>query len=214
MANQNQTQGCQDMIEVFFDCASPWSYFGFEGIQPLAAEFSEPLIWRPVLVGGIFNAANSSVYHVRNHVPAKISYNQKDIADRSRITGKVVKFPPRVFPVNSAAAMRVCIVLENQRGLSCVPWARAVYEAYWSQDRDISDRMMLVEIADALGLDGQSVIQESDGTVARDALRANTQGAIDKGAFGVPTFYIDGTDMYFGVDRLPNLRHALMRKHA
>ncbi|WP_034743971.1 2-hydroxychromene-2-carboxylate isomerase [Hyphomonas chukchiensis] len=202
------------MIEVFFDCSSPWSYFGFEGIQPLAAEFNESLIWRPVLVGGIFNAVNSSVYHVRTHVPAKIAYNQKDIGDWSRITGKVVNFPPRVFPVNSAAAMRACIVLEDQKGVSCVPWARAVYDAYWSQDQDISDRMILVRLADELGFDGNALIEDSDGARARDALRANTQAAIDKGAFGVPTFYIDGTDMYFGVDRLPNLRHALMRKHA
>ena len=76
------------------------------------------------------------------------------------------------------------------------------------------DRMILVRLADELGFDGNALIEDSDGARARDALRANTQAAIDKGAFGVPTFYIDGTDMYFGVDRLPNLRHALMRKHA
>lgn len=202
------------MIEVFFDCSSPWSYFGFEGIQPLAGEFGECLIWRPVLVGGIFNAVNSSVYHVRDHVPAKIAYNQKDIQDWSRITGKNVHFPPRVFPVNSAAAMRVCVVLEQGQERSCVSWARAVYEAYWSLDQDISDREELIAIADRLGLPGTELIESADGPAAREALRASTDLAIAKGAFGVPTYFLDGEDMYFGVDRLPNLRHALLRKHA
>src|SRR5258708_5573930 len=63
------------MIDFFFDCSSPWTYLAFHNIQPLAAEFGEHIQWRPILVGGVFNAINPSVYAGRdNPVPAKERY--------------------------------------------------------------------------------------------------------------------------------------------
>ena len=50
------------MIEFFFDCSSPWTYLAFHNIQPMAAELGVPIAWRPILVGGIFNTVNPSVY--------------------------------------------------------------------------------------------------------------------------------------------------------
>src|SRR6185437_628430 len=73
------------MIEFFFDCSSPWTYLAFHNIQPLAKEFGEEIIWRPILVGGIFNSINPSVYATRdNPVPAKLAYQKKDMADWAR----------------------------------------------------------------------------------------------------------------------------------
>ena len=73
------------MIEFFFDCSSPWTYLAFHNIQPLAKEFDEEISWRPILVGGIFNTINPSVYARREHpVPAKVAYDKKDIADWAR----------------------------------------------------------------------------------------------------------------------------------
>ena len=70
------------MIEFFFDCSSPWTYLAFHNIQPLANEFNIEISWRPILVGGIFNAINPSVYASREHpVPAKANYLKKDLAD-------------------------------------------------------------------------------------------------------------------------------------
>ena len=60
------------MIEFFFDCSSPWTYLAFHNIQPMAAELGVAIAWRPILVGGIFNTVNPSVYASReNPVPAK-----------------------------------------------------------------------------------------------------------------------------------------------
>ena len=56
------------MIECFFDCSSPWTWLGFHNLQPLAAELGVPVRWRPILVGGIFNAVNPSVYDFREQV--------------------------------------------------------------------------------------------------------------------------------------------------
>src|SRR6478609_3762450 len=73
------------MIEFFFDCSSPWTYLAFHNIQPLASEFGEEISWRPILVGGIFNTINPSVYEGRaNPVPAKLAYQKKDMADWAR----------------------------------------------------------------------------------------------------------------------------------
>src|SRR5436309_1624478 len=103
------------MIEFFFDCSSPWTYLAFHNIQPLAAEFGEQIIWRPILVGGIFNTINPSVYATREHpVEAKLAYQKKDMADWARSAGLAIKMRPTVFPVNSVKAMRGCIWLEKE----------------------------------------------------------------------------------------------------
>ncbi|MBX4421328.1 DsbA family protein, partial [Mycobacterium tuberculosis] len=80
----------------------PWTYLAFHNIQPLAAEFNEPIVWRPILVGGIFNSVHPSVYASRdNPVPAKQRYMAKDLQDWAHAAGLKIKMPPTVFPVNS-----------------------------------------------------------------------------------------------------------------
>ena len=112
------------MIEFFFDCSSPWTYLGFHNIQPLAGEFGVEISWRPILVGGIFNSINPSVYASREHpVQAKLAYQKKDMADWARSAGLTIKMRPTVFPVNSVKAMRGCIFLAPEGKL--VSFARA-----------------------------------------------------------------------------------------
>src|ERR1043166_3113926 len=125
------------MIEFFFDCSSPWTYLAFHNIQPLAREFREEIHWRPILVGGIFNTINPSVYQSREKpIPAKTCYYKKDLTDWARLAGVEIKVRPPVFPANSVKAMRGCILLEPEGNL--IPFARAVFEAYWRDDHDIS----------------------------------------------------------------------------
>src|SRR3977135_3400385 len=95
-----------EMIEFFFDCSSPWTYLAFHNIQPLARELDVAIAWRPVLLGGIFNAVNPSVYEFRESgVPAKHAYLRKDLQDWARQAELRILFPPSVFPVNSVKAM-------------------------------------------------------------------------------------------------------------
>ncbi|MEH2601089.1 2-hydroxychromene-2-carboxylate isomerase [Bradyrhizobium sp. AZCC 1588] len=66
------------MLEFFFDCSSPWTYLAFHNIQPFARELSVEITWRPILVGGIFNTVNPSVYAQRETpVPLKARYMKK-----------------------------------------------------------------------------------------------------------------------------------------
>ncbi len=197
------------MIEFFFDCSSPWTYLAWHNIQPIAKEFGAEIAWRPILVGGIFNTVNPSVYAQRETpVPLKARYMKKDLADWARSAGLAIKMPPTVFPVNSVKAMRGCIWLGNDRMVS---FARAVFEAYWGDDKDISQDAVLAEICGKVGIDPAKLLAGIGDQAIKDQLKANTEEVMARGGFGSPTIFIGKTDMYFGNDRLPLIREALAR---
>jgi 2-hydroxychromene-2-carboxylate isomerase len=198
------------MIEFFFDCSSPWTYLAFHNIQPLAAELGANIRWRPILVGGVFNSVNPSVYASRERpVRAKQAYQSKDLQDWARHAGLAIRNPPTVFPVNSVKAMRGCILAEPQGKL--IAFARAAFEAYWGDDCDISNDAVLAEVCARVGIDGAAFFAGIARQEIKDQLTANTDELIRRGGFGSPTIYVNGGDMYFGNDRLPLVRAALLR---
>jgi 2-hydroxychromene-2-carboxylate isomerase len=197
------------MIEFFFDCSSPWTWLGFESVQPLAAELGVEIIWRPILVGGVFNAVNDSVYEGRkNPVPAKARYMGKDLQDWARLQGLAITFPPQVFPVNSVKVMRACCWL----GQDCVPFARAAFYAYWTEDRDISQDPVIADVAAEAGADAAALFAAIATDPIKAQLRRNTDELIARGGFGSPTIFVGGDDMYFGNDRMPLVRAGVMRR--
>ncbi len=204
------------MIEFFFDCSSPWTYLGFHNIQPLAAELGVPVRWRPILVGGVFNAVNPSVYASRERpVPAKRDYMKKDLRDWARLSGLEIRMPPSVFPVNSVKAMRGCLWLDTlQPQGRLVPFATAVFEAYWGRDEDISKDEVLAAVCRQCGIDEAAFFAGIAQDDIKAQLKANTDELIRRGGFGSPTMFVNGDDMYFGNDRLPLVRDALLRARA
>jgi 2-hydroxychromene-2-carboxylate isomerase len=198
------------MLEFFFDCSSPWTYLAFHNVQTLAAELEEPIHWRPVLVGGIFNSVNPSVYAMReNPVPAKQAYMLKDLQDWASVAGLKIVMPPRVFPVNSVKAMRGCLWLAPQGKLPA--FAKAVFEAYWAREEDISQDAVLLAICQQLGIDGAALLAGIDHADIKQQLKSNTEEVIARGGFGSPTLFV-GDDMYFGNDRLPLVKLAILRQ--
>jgi 2-hydroxychromene-2-carboxylate isomerase len=197
-------------IECFFDCSSPWTYFAFHNLQLLSQELEATVAWRPMLVGGVFNAVNPTVHNSReNPVPAKVAYGKKDQMDWARFIGLEMHYRPSVFPVNSVKAMRGCLLLEPEGKL--VAFARAVFEAYWRDDRDISQVPVLTEICRRVDVDPAAFLAGIERQEIKDKLRATTQELIDRGGFGSPTMFV-GDDMYFGNDRLPLVRAAVLRR--
>jgi 2-hydroxychromene-2-carboxylate isomerase len=194
-------------LEFFFDCSSPWTYLAFERIEEVAEEAAAELIWRPILVGGVFNQVNQSVYEQRAApVPAKARYHAKDLQDWARLYGLRIGWPS-VFPVNSVKAMRGCLAADET---DCLPdFARAVFEAYWGGDRDISQDAVLAGVAAEVGLDAQALLKRIAEPELKAKLRANTDELIQRGGFGSPTMFVNGDDLYFGNDRLPLVRRAL-----
>jgi 2-hydroxychromene-2-carboxylate isomerase len=195
-------------IEFFFDCSSPWTYLAFHGVQKLAADTGAEIVWRPILVGGVFNQVNKSVYEQRaNPVPAKARYYVKDLQDWARAYGLSIGQPP-VFPVNSVRAMRGAL-FALARGRVAV-YTRAVFEAYWRDLEDISRDDVLARVVERAGLDRAAFFAAIDTPETKAELRANTDELIRRGGFGSPTFFVNGGDMYFGNDRLPLVHRALL----
>jgi len=198
------------MIEFFFDCSSPWTYLAFHNIQPMASEIGVPIRWRPIMVGGVFNAINPSVYAARdNPVPAKQAYMRKDLADWSRLSGLTIYMPPTIFPVNSVKVMRGCLWLLDRSPM--LPFATAAFEAYWSHNRDISDDAVLREICTRCDIDVHAFFAGIREPAIKAQLKDNTDELVRRGGFGSPTMFV-GDDMYFGNDRLALLRAAAVRQ--
>ena len=197
------------MIECFFDCSSPWTYLAFHNLQSMAAELQEPVLWRPILVGGVFNSVNPSVYASRdNPVPAKQKYLVKDIRDWARVAGLRIVMPPRIFPINSVKAMRGCVWLGTAERM--LPFAKAVFEAYWGREEDIADDAVLASLCAQCKIDPQAFHAGINQPDTKARLKANTDELITRGGFGSPTLFV-GDDMYFGNDRLPLVRAAVLR---
>ena len=196
-------------VECYFDCSSPWTYLAFHNLSKMARELEIEVDWRPILVGGIFNTVNPSVYAARQTpVVPKAKYMRKDLQDWARHAGLEINWPS-VFPVNSVKAMRGCIIAGIEGRLEA--YARACFEAYWRDGLDISQDDILAQIAATAGLDGAAVAEDNRMEMAKQILRENTDAVIARGGFGSPTIFVDGGDMYFGNDRLPLVRAALQR---
>jgi len=196
-------------LEFFFDCSSPWTYLAFHEIEGVASEAGADLIWRPILVGGVFNAVNTAVYESRaNPVPARAAYHAKDLGDWATKYALRIGWPT-VFPVNSVKAMRGCLVAEAN---GCLPaFARAVFEAYWGELLDISQDDVLAQVVERVGLEREAFFAAIGDPSCKARLRANTDELIERGGFGSPTMFVNRDDMYFGNDRLVLVRDALAR---
>ena len=196
-------------LEFFFDCSSPWTYLAFTRIQDVLERTGAAVVWKPILVGGVFNAVNQDVYERRaNPDPRKASYSGKDLQDWARLAGIVIGKPP-VFPVRAVAAMRAVLAAQEEGAL--IPLSKALFELYWSELKDISQADVLSEACVRAGRDPARILERSEAAEIKDRLRANTQEVIARGGFGSPTMFVNGGDMYFGNDRLPLVEAALRR---
>lgn len=193
-------------IEFFWDAASPYTYLAATQIDALAERCGYRLHWRPFLLGKAFEATGNRAPAM---IPAKGKYLFKDLRLWARHYD-VPLFFPRVFPINSIAALRIaCALPEEKVG----DWAKAVMAAYWTRDADISQPDVLKGIATAIGLDGEALLTAAQDAAVKDKLRANTDEAIERGVFGAPTFFV-GEQMFWGNDRLVLLEEFLQGKLA
>jgi 2-hydroxychromene-2-carboxylate isomerase len=197
-------------LEFFFDCSSPWTYLAFTRVQPVVARTGADIVWKPILVGGVFNAVNQEVYERRaNPDPRKAVHSAKDLQDWARLTGLKIIMPPPVFPVRATLAMRCALAAQDEGKV--VEFSRCCFEAYWADGKDISQPHVLTAVCEAADLDGDHVLERSQAPDIKDRLRANTDEVIARGGFGSPTMFVDGTDMYFGNDRMELVEAALSR---
>ena len=179
----------------------------------MAGDLGVTIRWRPILVGGVFNAVNKELYAQREEAftnpgnKRKMDYYLKDMQDWARMCGVRAVMPPG-HPISAVRAMRGCFYAEEQGLL--VPYSREVFATYWGGDSpDISDDEVLVGICRRVGLDVEGFFNAINDQQYKDLLRANTDEVIERGAFGSPTMFINGDDMYFGNDRLELVENRL-----
>ena len=196
-------------IEFYFDCSSPWTYLAFNEILPLSPRQNVEIIWKPMLVGGVFNSVNKDVYEFReNPNPLKLDYSNSDLNLWAKHR-KIKISMPKIFPVNSVKAMRGCVFSIEK---NCLPlFAQKVFEAYWGDGLDISDESIIMKIAENAGLSPIEFKNYIESQSAKDDLISNSSELIDRGGFGSPTFFYNN-HMFFGNDRLHLLEEAINKE--
>lgn len=175
-------------IEFFFDVVSPYSYIASEQIEALANSCQVELQWRPFLLGGVFKETGNQPPGM---LPSRGKYLLKDLKRKSKFF-QIPFTMPKMFPINSMLAMRtLCSFAENELPEK----AHRVFRAYWVDNQAINNEAVIKEL---LGAEALAKAEDSD---IKEKLRANTEEAVKRGAFGAPTFFI-GDEMFFGSDRL------------
>ena len=189
-------------IEILYDFGGPNSWFVHRAIPAIEAEGKVRFRYVPVLLGGIFKATgNQPPLMTYGHVAAKVAYDRLEM-DRHRITG--FRFNPH-FPVNTLLAMRGAIAAER---LGCGPaYREAIYSALWQDGLKLDDPEVWADVLAKAGLDAAALgaLVQDEGVKAE--LAGNTESAVARGAFGVPTFFL-GDEMWFGKDRLRDVVEA------
>jgi 2-hydroxychromene-2-carboxylate isomerase len=196
-------------VEIFYDLSSPWTRIAFANLTRDAESLDATLTWRPFLVGGVFNAVNQTVYAARaNPEDPKFRLSWVWLKEWAELAGVAMNFPSVHHPAKSVHAMRFCCALADDQA-KLVRFTHAAFEAYFTDQRNIDDPAVLAAIADECGMDGAALAEKAASQAVKDSLRANTQEAIDRGAFGSPTIFVGGRYLYFGNDQLPLVKQRI-----
>lgn len=189
-------------IEFFWDPVSPYTYLASTQLPTLAREAGVALVYRPFFLGGVMQATG-------NRPPATVAskgrYMMADLQMWARAY-KVPLTPPEPFPAKTILALRAGLVAEQQGDGE--RYAQAIMRAYWGQGRDISDPAVVSAVLSELGLDAPAILALTEQDAIKAALKANTEEAVARGAFGAPSLFV-GEQLFWGNDRLDLLRRYL-----
>lgn len=200
-------------IEFFFDLSSPWTCIAFHNIRPMLVGQDVEIIWRPFLVGGIHNQVNKAYPEARatDYGTPKWKQLAQSLADWAAQSNVTMNFPGAHFPLRSVNAMRVCCLLESDQE-KLLRFMEAAFDAYYTNQENLDDPAVLMALANGAGLDGEALVAATQDQVCKDHLRANTDLAIARGAFGSPSIFVpfgESERLYFGNDQLPLVKWAL-----
>lgn len=198
-------------VEFFFDLSSPWTCLAFHNLPGVLERTGTAAAYRPILVGGVFNAVNPAVYAAREQADnRRLQHGWKILKDWARLAGVPMNFPSQWHPAKSVHAMRFACALEDDQA-ALARFARGAFASYFDRQENLDDPAVLAAVADAEGLDGAAITAAAGSDAVKARLRANTDEVVARGGYGSPTIFVDRTDMYFGNDQLPLVEAALMR---
>ena len=196
--------GTGTSLDVYWDFSSPFAYLGAMQAKALAERTGARLTWRPTFLGGLFRSIGMPDVPLATFSPAKQRYIAKDIDRWAAYWGVPFRFPTR-FPTSSVRALRVYLALPADRQDG---YRDAVFRAYWADDRDITDDAVLGSCVGDEAI-ATAALARADTPEIKAELRAATDQAAARGVFGVPTYVVGGTDLYWGQDRLELVEEAL-----
>jgi 2-hydroxychromene-2-carboxylate isomerase len=182
-------------IEFFFDYGSPASYLAYTQMPGLAQRTGATVIYRPMLLGGVFKATgNQSPINI----PAKGAWMMSDLARFAKRYRVPYVLNPH-FPINTLNLMRGAIAAEQEGRL--VPYSDTIFRAIWADQKRMEDPIVIAEVLRAAGFDPAAIMAAIGTAEVKDKLKAVTQEAVARGVFGAPTFFV-GKAMFWGQDRL------------
>lgn len=191
-------------VEFFFDVGSPTTYLAWTQLPALCAQAGAELVYRPMLLGGVFQATGNASPAT---VPAKARYMDVDMARYARRYGVPLASNP-FFPINTLLLMRGATGAQLRAPERFQAYLRGVFHAMWVEPQNLNDPGTAAAALAAAGFDPAEVLAWAGDAEVKAALRATTEEAVARGAFGAPTMFV-GAEMFFGQDRLEFVREAL-----
>jgi 2-hydroxychromene-2-carboxylate isomerase len=189
-------------VEFFFDYGSPASHLAFFELRKIAREAGAEILWRPILLGGVFKAINS---HSPVDIVPKGKWMMWDLANYAARYGVPFVHNPH-FVINTLPIMRGAIVAERRGELE--RYSEAMFLAVWRDALDMDDPAVIGQALAKYGFDAKAYFAGTQEQAVKDDLKARTDAAIARGVFGLPTFFV-GEKMWWGQDRLEWVKEAL-----
>ena len=199
-------------VEFLFDFGSPNAYLSHRVVPAIEVRTGARFVYTPVLLGGIFKLTNNqspivAFANVKNKLDYEMLETRRFVA-RHKLDA--FTFNPH-FPVNTLQIMRGAVAAEAEGVLAA--YVEAVFQHMWERPKKMDDPEVIRAALTESGLDTERLLARTQDPRVKDALAANTQRAVERGAFGVPTFFV-GKEMYFGKDRLRDVEEELARQAA
>jgi len=199
-------------VQFLFDFGSPNAYLSHKVIPAIEERTGVRFEYVPVLLGGLFRlTGNRSPAEAFGGIKNKPEYDMLEMRrfiQRHRIAG--FRRNPH-FPVNTLQIMRGAVAA--QRDGTFETYVDTVFADMWERERKMDDPEVIRAALDAAGLDGAQMLARIADAEVKAQLLANTQDAFERGAFGSPTFFVDG-EIYFGKDRLRDVEEEIVRRRA
>ena len=192
-------------VELYYDYSCPYAYLASTQIEALCERTSAELLWRPMLLGGVFRALGAPDTPVLSASKARLNF--LDMHRWADWWGVPFVMPP-LHPNRTVLALRATLAAEADAPRA----SKALFRAYWALGRDLSRPEIVREALDEIGLDGAALVRRAEEPAIKEALRARTDEAVARGVFGAPTMFVtvDGkTETFWGQDRLQLVEKAL-----
>ncbi len=194
-------------FEFLFDVGAPNAYLVHKVLPQFCAEHDAEAIYIPILLGGVFKATGNRAPMIRYaDAPAKLAYEQLEFRRFIEANGiSAFRMNPH-FPVNSLLAMRTIVGAQGTAHFAAT--VDAMMRGMWEDGLDLAQTDAVVAALDKAGLGGSALVAKADDAATKAQLATQTEDAVTRGVFGVPTFFVGG-EMFWGKERLGQISEAL-----